>query len=1474
MAVQQSVRGYDLFERIGAGGFGAVYRAFQPILGREVAIKVILPQFANQPEFIRRFETEAQTVARLEHPHIVPLFDYWREPDSAYLVMRLIRGGSLTSLLKQGAWSLERTLALIDQIASALHVAHRAGVIHRDIKPDNILIDQDDNAYLTDFGIAQIMGKSSEEKEFSGSIGYIAPEQLVGGHPLPQSDIYALAIVVYEMLKGEHPYVGSSISQMMIHHLHDPLPDISDLPNIPPAINAVLQRATSKDPEERYDTTREFAFALRQALAPSDVIIELPDDTVLLNPYKGLRPFEQADSDDFYGREALVGQLLDRLSQGNPNFLAVVGPSGSGKSSVVKAGLVPALRNGILEGSDTWFFAEMTPGANPIQSLESALLSVATQPPDNLTALLQKDKHGFLNATEAMLGSRTNLLVVIDQFEEVFTLCEDENTRLHFLNSLTTAVTTANSHVRLIITLRADFYDKPLLYSGIGTLVQANTQVVLPMDADEIERAVSVPAQRAGAIVDSDLLAQIVSDVSEEVGALPLLQYALTELFERRDGRRMTLSAYQANGGVLGALAGRAEELYQELPLSQQNLLRQTFLRLVTLGEGTEDTRRRARLTELNAIGANFGTQGTADVRKILDIFGKNRLLTFDTEAVTRQPTVEVAHEALIRTWERLKEWLANSRSDIRQQRLLANSANDWQNNGRTKDYLLTGGRLIQFDEWANSTSLSLSAEEQAFLQASRDEQTRLQAIEKERQARELELERQAVIRLRGLVAVLVVGVLAAIGLTVFAFVNANEAQIARATSDANVIVAQDARSTSEANLAAAQASRLVALAGNELDGQNPNIEVSALLAIRSLNTNYNQEARDILTRASTKLYAERQGMGCIPNEGQMRVSPDAQRLFVGCTDGTFKVYNAETFAEMFSHQIDTSSVAIALSADGKQLATNSLSSPDILVWDTATLKNPTTITNDGWDGQQDINYLGFSPDNAYIAQSVRVFGLCFVRVWSLEIQAIILEKEGSCAFPAFTSDSKSIVAGENNQYHIYDITSGDIQREIPTNRFVNGTASTGNFIAISSVSNNTLYYVNSTTSVDESVFVGHTDRLTSWAVSPNQQYLASTSRDGTTRLWNIATSQELLLLTSNRTPNLAIQFLSDDHLVTLSESGELIEWNIETTQPRRVKLDNIFTTQRISPDGTLLVSADKTNTISLYTLNPFEKAHEFTYTPTSEGDVYLWVNMSPDNRYVVVGDGFKGEMVIFDVDTEQEIARFNNGDGTLGISTPSFSPDGQYIAVNNDFGVINVWDWRTATLVNTFTPDNLDGGYTHTYGLVFSPDGKFIVSDDLIWNIQTGANVPLQAPLPTQGNYIFTQDGTKIVNAGMLWDAQSGALFVGKIEEIISSTDISNDGKYLLEGRYEGVITLNDSTTAEVVASFDEPTSTGIFYVAFFDDDQRFISVDFDGNVRFWDINYRDTITYVCSRILQDLTPQDRAQYGITDTNPTCPQP
>jgi serine/threonine protein kinase/DNA-binding SARP family transcriptional activator/ABC-type glycerol-3-phosphate transport system substrate-binding protein len=794
-----AVRGYELRDRIGEGASGVAYRAYQPAVGREVAIKVIRPEQANNPNFIRRFQAEAQLVARIEHPHIVPLYDYWREPDAAYLVMRLMRGGSLATLLEHRALSPAQTTTMVDQLGSALQTAHRSGVVHRDIKPANILIDDEGNAYLSDFGIAVGAdgGALGGPSAGGSSLGapYASPEQLDGGEVTVTSDIYSLGVVVAQALTGLSGEVGQIRGAL------------------PPPVLRVIDRATDVDTAKRYASVatfvNEFHDALRNealagvATAPHPIAREVEFD----NPYKGLRAFDITDAVDFHGRERLVERLITRLGQPGVRgrFIAVVGPSGSGKSSAVKAGLLPAIRRGALPLSDSWFTIEMTPAPHPFEALEDALLGVAVDPPASLLDQLAGE-HGLSRALERVLPSDgSQLLLLIDQFEELFTQV-DTTTANRFLDTLVSAVTDEQSRVRVIATLRADYYDRPLQHRGLGELLRDGTEAIPPMTPHELERAITGPVEQHGIAFEPGLVAELVRDVVDRAGALPLLQYTLTELFDNKRGGRITDAAYRQLGGVSGALVKRAEGLLAGLGDDAHDATRQVFLRLVTIGEGADDTRRRVLQSELEQLPIDRGM-----LRAVLDTFGRHRLLSFDRDPVTRSPTVEISHEALLTEWTRLHDWIVGARHDVLNQRRLAEAMGEWLAADRVETYLLRGGRLEQVHGWATTTSLPLSGPEQAFLDASIAERDREVEEDRERELRAVAAERRERQRVRQLVGVALVAVLVA-ALGVFGAVQWRSAATAKEDVDDLLRVADLVTASEKALIADPELALLLAV--------------------------------------------------------------------------------------------------------------------------------------------------------------------------------------------------------------------------------------------------------------------------------------------------------------------------------------------------------------------------------------------------------------------------------------------------------------------------------------------------------------------------------------------------------------------------------------------------------------------------------------------------------------------------------------
>ena len=922
-APHERLRGYELVDEIGEGGFGVVYRAWQPQLAREVAIKAIRPALANDPEFIRRFEAEAQVVARLEHANIVPLYDYWREPGAAYLVLRWIRGGSLDEMSRRSLFDLKAVARLVKQIASALSFAHRLGVVHSDLKPANVLLDEEGNAYLSDFGIAaDLRGLRAEERDLRLSPAYLSPEQIRGEPASVATDIYCLGLLLHQVLCGVHPFSGTPPVLLLQKQLHETLPPVTGRrPELSGAIDDVIARATAKDASARFPDVVAFDLAFREALQPDQERTALAAEVELANPYKGLRPFGEADALDFFGRDPLVDRLVARLGEtveGN-RFLGVVGPSGSGKSSAVRAGLIPALRAGAIPGSDTWFIVELMPGANPFAELEGALLRIATDPPSTLVDQFHGD-HGLVDAVEQLLPQDgSELFLVIDQLEELFTHVDDEETRTRFLACLATAATDPRSRVRVLVTLRADYFDRPLAYPEFGPLLGSRTETVTPLTAAELELAIARPAQRIGVAVEPELRAEVVADTTGRLGTLPLLQYALTELFEHREDDALTLVAYRSVGGVGRALAGRAEQLYDATGRdTAREATRQLFLRLVNVDEGVEDLRRRVRRSELDSLEGD-----RAAMTEAIDAFTRHRLFTSDRDPVTREPTVEVAHEALLRAWPRLRGWIDASREDLQNHRRLATEAAEWEDAGRDPSFLLRGSRLERSDAWAAGSGFALNSAEREYLEASLREREAERAAEEAQRRRERFLERRSVRRLRALVAVLAAAALVATSLTV---------------------VAMDQRKRAERESLIATARELAAAAVANLD---VDVERSMLLALEAVETTYRvdgtvlPEAEEVLHRA---LQSHRLVHTVPGYHGQF--SADGSRLLVaGHAPGEADVYDAST-GERISTAAAVGSgsqagpggeLNLVFSPDGRTFATWGGVAPDIRLFETAT---------------------------------------------------------------------------------------------------------------------------------------------------------------------------------------------------------------------------------------------------------------------------------------------------------------------------------------------------------------------------------------------------------------------------------------------------------------------------------------------------------------------------------------------------------
>jgi hypothetical protein len=469
-------------------------------------------------------------------------------------------------------------------------------------------------------------------------------------------------------------------------------------------------------------------------------------------PYRGLRAFDVAHAPFFFGREALTGWLLNELRpapagrDGN-RFLAVVGASGSGKSSLVRAGLLASLARGEIGGSGRWPQSLCRPGPDPLESLAVALaanpaLFPGTASCVGLASDLEKDPRALHLVTRVALHGAPDdarAVVVVDQFEELFTTCADDGRRRHFIDSLLYAATVVGGRTVVVVAMRADFYGKCAAYPDLAAAVSDHNVLVGPPEEADLRRAIERPAWLAGCELEPGLCAALLRDAQNQAGALPLLQHTLAELWVRRAGRRLTFGAYEALGRLPGALERRANEVLDQFDAREHEICRRIFLRLTQPGEGTEDTKRRV------AVGELLPAEGDpVAVERVLHALADARLVTVEGGLETASDTyVEVAHEALIRGWSRLLRWIDADREALRIHRRLSGDAAEWDARGREDSYLYRGGRLAVVEEWSAGNAGALNSLERAFLEASRAEEARAKERERfEERLRAAELER------------------------------------------------------------------------------------------------------------------------------------------------------------------------------------------------------------------------------------------------------------------------------------------------------------------------------------------------------------------------------------------------------------------------------------------------------------------------------------------------------------------------------------------------------------------------------------------------------------------------------------------------------------------------------------------------------------------------------------------------------------
>lgn len=686
---------------------GEVYLAQDERLGRKVALKFVKPTGLDAASF-ERFLAEARTTARFAHPHIVTVYAVGAHAGRPYLALEYLDGETLRDRLDRGPLPLPEALRVARAVAEALAEAHRHGVIHADLKPENVVVPADGRPRVVDFGLARFAG--ADGVAASGTPAYMAPERWQGAAPTPAIDVWSLGVLVHELVEGERPLPDGELASFAFAPRPVPLgPAVAHHP-----VREVLQACLAVDPSARppaEDVAQRLA-ALLDGGRPSDDA---------RSPFRGLEPFREADAVDFSGREAEVAQAAEGLRA--HGALAVLGPSGIGKSSFVFAGLVPRLRE-----AGPWTVAALRPGARPLWSLALALVTCRATKQDSRSSAvpeagspLARDVDALALALESEPGALARalrdtaqatagrVLLFVDQFEELFTLAPPAQAGAFAL--ALAAAAGADEPWRLVFALRGDFLGA---FAGQAALkpMLANVLVLSPLGRAALEAAVQRPLSRVGYRPDEPSLpSRLAADLDGQPAALPLLQFAGQALWERRDtARKLVLRAeYEAMGGAVGALAAQAQRAIADLSPEQHRVVRALFLRLVN-ADGTRRPRTRAEL--LSGLGDDAGA--------VLDRLLERRLLVSGRPDEGGEALVELAHESLVTTWPALARWLSETQEARQLVAELEAAAALWDQRGRRDEETWAGDALDDAQRRLEKWGVSLPKRAADFVEAGR----------------------------------------------------------------------------------------------------------------------------------------------------------------------------------------------------------------------------------------------------------------------------------------------------------------------------------------------------------------------------------------------------------------------------------------------------------------------------------------------------------------------------------------------------------------------------------------------------------------------------------------------------------------------------------------------------------------------------------------------------------------------------------